>query len=253
MRTLLICLLLISVVGCAPQQNLAEEKKKQAEVNYKLGASHLEANNPTLALKKFLVAAENDPSNSSIQVGLAQAYQMKRAYAEAERHYQKALQLSNNDPRYLNNLVTLYLDMGEWDKAIEKFDQAAADLLFMSPHVALAGKAYAIFRKQDLPAALEQCEEVIAIAPGYAPSYFLKGEIHRSLNQSEEARKAYQRAVDLLPDYAQANYQLGILLLQEKETAEAIKHFKAVVEAAPDTEVGLQAADLLQGIKKDQD
>ncbi len=57
----------------------------------------------------------------------------------------------------------------------------------------------------------------------------------------------------MLPDYAQANYQLGILLLQEKQTAEAVKHFKAVIEAAPDTEVGFQAAELLQGIKKDQD
>ncbi len=158
MRTLLICLLLSAVVGCAPKQNLADDKKKQAEVNYKLGASHLEANNPTLALKKFLLAAENDPNNSSIQVGLAQAYQMKRAYAEAERHYQKALQLSENDPRYLNNLGTLYLDMGEWDKAIQQFDLAASDLLFMSPHVAMAGKAYALLRKHDLPAALEQCD-----------------------------------------------------------------------------------------------
>ena len=241
--------LFVGLVACVPVSDVPDDKKQAAEVNYKMAISQIQANNPTMALKRLLLAVEQDPQNSDIHVALAQAYQMKRSYLNAERHYLKALELSDNNPRYLNNLASLYLDMQQWDKAIEYFDKASADLLFFSPHIALSGKGYALFRKKDYQAALEQYDEVIAIAPRYATAYYLKSEVYREMGEVAESRRALERAISIAPEYAQANYQLGILLLKEKEDEQAIKKFRMVVEVAPDSEVGMKSAEMLQGLE----
>ncbi len=244
-----ICLLLVGLFACAPVTDLPDEKQQQAEINYKMAMSHLQANNPTLALKKLLPAVAMDPSNGTIHAALAQAYQLKRSYPKAERHYLKALELSTDDPRYLNNLASLYLDMQQWDKAVEYFDKAAADLLFLSTPIALTGKGYALFRKKDFHSALKQYEKVLAIAPGYARAYFLKSQVYTELGQLDQARQALERAVSLVPGYVQANYQLAVLLLKEKEHKLAVERLELVVEAAPASEFGLQAAEMLQGLQ----
>lgn len=245
-----ICLLLVGLFACAPTTNLPTAKEQQADADYRMAMSHLQSNNPTQALKKLLSAVALDPSNSAIHVALAQAYQQKRSYSNAERHYLKALELSADDPRYLNNLASLYLDMQQWDKAIEYFDKAAADLLFLSPHVAMTGKGFALFSKKDYAAALNQYDDVLAIAPGYARAYYLKSQVYNEMGNLTQARQALERALSLAPDYAQANYQLGILLLKEKEHLAAAARLTRVVELAPNAEIGLKAAEMLQGLQR---
>lgn len=244
-----ISLLVLGLFACTPTTNLSEQKQQQAEVDYKMALSHLQGNNPSLALKKLLSAVAQDPNNSAIHVALAQAYQQKRSYPNAERHYLKALELSGNDPKYLNNLASLYLDMEQWDQAIEYFERAAADLLFLSPHVALAGKGFALFHKGDYPAALQQYDEVLAMAPGYASAYYLKSQVYNAMGDIAQERATLERAVSLYPDYAQANYQLGILLLKQNELKAAVEKLQLVVAAVPNAEIGMKSAEIIQGLQ----
>jgi Tfp pilus assembly protein PilF len=250
-RSILIILLLGGLIACVPGgQSVKEKQAQQADVHYKLGVSHLQANNPTLALKELLIAVENGPQNPSIHASLAQAYQLKKAFPQAEQHYLQAIQLSDSDPRYQNNLASLYIDMQQWDKAIAYFDKAAANLLFMSPHIALTGKGYAYFKKQDYPAAIQQLDEVIAIAPRYAQAYYYKSETYKAMGKQELARLTMEKAVDVAPGFVQAIYQLGVMSLQDNQTAAAQSRFERVVELAPTSEWGMQAAEMLRALKK---
>ena len=246
---IIIGLLFVGLFACAPITNQSDVDKQQAESNYKMAISHLQGNNPTMALKKLLVAVELDPTNSAIHVALAQAYQLKHSYPNAERHYLKALELSSDDPRYLNNLASLYLDMHLWDKAIVYFDRAIEDLLFMSPHIAYAGKGYAYFQKKDFVTALEQYDAALEISPRFARVYYLKSEVYREMDDMGRSRKALERAISLAPEYAQANYQLAILLLKEKEITLAKERLQIVVEVVPDSEIGFKSEELLRGLK----
>ncbi len=135
----IIIALIIFLTACVPVKQEPASDKHQADVHYKLAMAHLQGDNPTMALKELLVAIKQDPENSAIVVALAQTYQRKKAYSLAETAYLKALQLSDNDPQYQNNLASLYLDMKQWDKAIHYFDLAAQNLLFVNAHVAVAG------------------------------------------------------------------------------------------------------------------
>lgn len=245
-----ILLVLLGVSSCAPVNQVTPKDHHQAEVHYKLATAHLQANNPTLALKELLTAVRQDPQNSSIHVALAQAYQQKKAYQLAEEHYLKALELSQGDPRYQNNIAALYLDMQEWDRAIDYFDKASQNLLFVNAHVALAGKAYAYFKKNDYPTALTLFKEVTTLAPRYAPAYYHQSEVYRALNNREMEMVFLQRAVDIAPQFLQARYRLAVLLAEENALDDAEQQLKMIIEFAPASEWGFKANDMLRTLQK---
>jgi Tfp pilus assembly protein PilF len=242
--------LLFGVTACAPVNQEAARNRQQSEVHYKMATAHLQANNPTLALKELLIAVRQDPQNSSIHVALAQAYQQKKAYKLAEQHYLKALELSPGDPRYQNNIAALYLDMKSWDKAIDYFDKASQNLLFTNAHVAIAGKAYAYYKKGDYPTALSYYTEVIARAPRYAQAYFHQSEVYRALGDVNHELMSLRRAVESAPQFIQARYRLAVVLLEENALDEAVQELNTIIEFAPTSELGHQSSELLRTLPK---
>jgi len=246
----IIMLLLLSLFACAPgsQTRQSGDREKKADVHYKLALAHLQAKRPTLALKELLAAVQKDPDNSSIQIALAQTYQQKKAFRLAEKHYFKALKLSPKDPRYQNNLATLYLDMERWDKAIDYFDRAAKNLLFVNAHVALAGKSFAYFKKKDYPAALNYVSEAIASAPRYASAYFLKSQVYGAMDDVEQEKYFLRRAIELAPQFMRARYYLADLLVRESLPKEAAKELEIIIEFTPTSELGYKAKSLLKSL-----
>ncbi len=241
-------IMMLCLFACVPVNQGGQTKQQRADVHHKLAMAHLQGNNPTMALKESLVAVKQDPNNSSIQFTLALAYQQKKAYSLAEKHYLKALELSDNDPRYQNNLASLYLDMEKWDKAIDYFDQASMNLLFANAHVAVAGKAYAYFKKMDYPIALNYYREALTLAPRYAQAYFHQSEVYRALGDVDQEKVSLERAVDIAPHFFQARYQLAVLLLQQESPEEAAEQLKIILEFSPTSELGYKAKGILKSL-----
>ena len=251
MLKLLTGIIILSLVSCVPV--VPKEKRGdlyRANVHFKMALGNLEANNPTEALRELLMAVKLAPESDVIQVTLAQTYQRKKAYSLAEIHYLKALELSDNDPGYQNNLASLYLDMEEWDKALYYFDQAAHNLLFVNSTVSIAGKGYTYFKKQDYPAALANLNEAIEIDPRYAPPYYFKSEVYRALGNLTKERILLQRAISLQPKFLAPRYRLAVVLLQEGRTAEAVEHLKILIDLSPRTAMGFKAEDLLKTLSE---
>jgi Tfp pilus assembly protein PilF len=242
----LLWILLVSllIASCTPVKVV--DKVKDAEAHFMLGISYLQERDHTRALKEFLIAEEFSPKRVDIQEGMAQAYQLKQAFPEAEKHYLKALKLAPNDPRIANNLGSLYLDMGEWDKAIESFQKANANLLFNNPEMALTGIGFAYFRKMDYEKAGLYYQKALKKKWNFAPAYFRLGELSQAEGKNELARHSFQKALDLSPNWALAQLHLGLIQMKEKEFKEARESFEKVIELAPKTELGAKAADLLK-------
>lgn len=243
-----LCLLiaLLTLPACAPVGQAREDKLKEADVHYKMAAAHLQSDNPTMALKELLLAVQKDPKNGSIHVALAQAYQQKKAYMQAEKHYLKALELSDNEPSYQNNLASLYLDMKQWDKAIDYFDKASQNLLFLTPHTAVAGKGYAYFQKGDYPKSLAYYREAVALSPRYAHAYYLQSQVYEKLEQPTREKAMLRKAIDVAPQFLQARYRLAVLLANEDQFNKAEEQLQTIVKFAPNSDWGLRATELLR-------
>jgi len=242
--TLLLLLTLFACVPVTPKSKQTDTER--ANVHYKMAQAKLQSGNPTGALKELLAAVELDPENAIIQIALAQTYQRKKAYSLAEKHYLKALELSDNDPRYENNLASLYLDLEQWDKAIYYFDQATHNLLFVDTAVSIAGKGYAYYKKNDFQTALGYLNESIELAPRYASPYFFKSKIYHAMGNINKEKIALKRAIQIEPKFLEPRYQLALLLAQENSIAEAIDQLEAIIEYSPNTAMSFKAEDLLQ-------
>ena len=74
---------------------------------------------------------------------------------------------------------------------------------------------------------------------GWADSYphdplpwYLRGVIYRDLSQWKSAESAFRRTLEIEPDYYEASFQLGSVLLTLKKTTEAINFFRIAAHDA---------------------
>jgi Tfp pilus assembly protein PilF len=241
-RLVLAALLVLPLTGCG----ISQEAKKQAKVHYDLGLTYLRDDNGTMALKEFLVAADANPDDADIQAALGQSYQLKKAFPEAEKHYLKALKLRPGNPTIENNLGALYLDMKRWNDAIRYFKEAADNLLFTHPEIALTGMGFAHFQKGEYLQAVNLYKKALAIAPRYPLGHLRLGEAYFALDNTELAIEEYRKALSLAPDFFMAQYQLGLSYMKVHDSEKAKAAFREVVRLAPDTEPGQQALDYLK-------
>ncbi|PLX79943.1 MAG: hypothetical protein C0616_09850 [Desulfuromonas sp.] len=237
--SLLCCLVFLG--ACVPVQ----DPESDAEAHYIMGVSYLQEGNDTSALRELLAAIKVNDRISKYHHALAQAYQRKKGFPQAETHYLKALELAEVAPEIHNNLASLYLDQGRWDDAIRNFDVAARDLLFDRPEVAFAGKGFAHFQKGEYAAALEAFQEAQETNPNYPPIYLYSGNANFALNRPDQAVTDYRKGISLAPGYTEAYLRLGIVLLRQQEIEAARESFEKVLELAPQSLFANQAREQL--------
>ncbi len=75
----------------------------------------------------------------------------------------------------------------------------------------------ALSNQGDYPAAMAIMRQVIADEAGHVEAYNSLGFIHGRLAEFEQAEAAFAKAVEIRPDFAQARYNLGQLLLRRGE------------------------------------
>jgi Tfp pilus assembly protein PilF len=241
---LALLLLVFLTSGCGA----TAKHRKEAETHYMLGVSYLRERNPTLALRELQLAEQKDADNADIQNTLAQAYQQKRAFPDAERHYLRAIRLDRDNATYQNNLAALYLDMARWDDAIRHFRKAADNLLFTSP------SGHDRHRLRPLPEggvldAVGACKEALNFNPRYAQAHLQLGEAYYALGKTGPAIEAFRQALTLNPNYTLAHYRLGHAYMKLNQQKQAVASFREVLRLAPDSELGRSVAQYI-GILK---
>jgi tetratricopeptide (TPR) repeat protein len=196
-----------------------------------------------------LLAEKYNPRNAEVQAALGHTYHLKKAYAQAEEHYLRALDLDENNPRYLNNLAAVYLDTGRYDEAIRFYREAAANLLFTSPETSYGGIGYVNFLKGDYVAAIAAYQEALARNPRYALGYFRLSEALFAVGRDEEAVRALKQTLGLVPNDVAVHYRLGLAYFKLRQKDKAAAAFRDVVRIAPDSEQARLANNYLEMLK----
>lgn len=239
---LLILGIVVVLAGCSS----GKKTNNKAEAHYFLGISYLQEKNPTLALKEFLLAEQIESGNADLQAALAQAYQLKNAYPEAEKHYLRALKMRKNDPQIQNNLASLYLDMKNWEEAIRYFRLASENLIFTGQVNALNGLGYAQHQKGEYQEAVASFRKALAENPRNAQTHCMLGVSYSALGKLDLAMSEFRQALVSAPNYARVYYQMGLVYRRQGENSKAGEAFRETVRLAPDTEFGQQAAEYLK-------
>jgi tetratricopeptide (TPR) repeat protein len=90
-------------------------------------------------------------------------------------------------------------------------------------------------RNQDYRSALSICQDTIAKCPGNARVYCGLGDALADLGQTEDSIAAYENALRISPDFADAHANLGAILMDiPGRLPEAIDQFRLAVRSKPD-------------------
>jgi tetratricopeptide (TPR) repeat protein len=99
--------------------------------------------------------------------------------------------------------------------------------------ILLRGYFADVTRGQRARASFKQNLEAATLNPADASAHYNLGLIHQQRNELEEARRRFERAVEIDAEEVDAHYQLGRIAREQGRLADAIKHFSEVVERNP--------------------
>jgi tetratricopeptide (TPR) repeat protein len=140
-----------------------------------------------------------------------------------------------------NNLGSELLERGDPDGAIVHLEKSLRLKFDLSePHNNLA---YAHFRKGDADTAIAEARSGLNFDPNNADAHAVlgmalmtKGLLDEAIAQLSKAVEILQpsKAVEILPSYSHAHYNLALALAEKGETVDAIGHYEKAIEAQPD-------------------
>lgn len=107
--------------------------------------------------------------------------------------------------------------------------------------VAIFNQAQDAHEKGDLAGAIKLYEKALKIMPEFPEAEYQRGIALLVLKNTDEAEKAFRRAVEIKPDWTLAMTSLGSLLVQKGKMAEAEPILKKVVEIEPQNSQALIA------------
>ncbi|MEO7659020.1 MAG: tetratricopeptide repeat protein, partial [Pyrinomonadaceae bacterium] len=111
--------------------------------------------------------------------------------------------------------------------------------------VAIFNAAQNLHEKGRLAEALRLYEEAIKIEPQFAEAEYQRGIVQLSLGKTIDAERSFRRAVELRPEWTLAMASLGSLLVQQSKLDEAEKILVKVLTSDPSNPPALTAlADL---------
>jgi tetratricopeptide (TPR) repeat protein len=176
------------------------------------------------AIAKFNAVLAGMPNCAECYANIGTVQTRAKKYDEAEAAFKKAIELKPDFAEAYNGLANLY-------NATKKFDQAAeASKKAMELGGAAAGAA----------------------GGGSASSVFNQGVILWNAGKIPEAKVQFEQAVKLDPNMADAQYWLGMALVNTG-TPEAMKeakpHFEAYLKLAPTGQYAETAKSIVASIK----
>jgi Flp pilus assembly protein TadD len=146
----------------------------------------------------FRAALAVSPGNALAHAALGDGARAAGRSAEALLHAREAARLDPASPRLANNLGVILREAGLLDEAREALWRAAElDPDYLSPHVNLAQLER---QAGDPAAAADALGEVLRLRPGDLGATTDRAMLLEGLGRTDEARAAFQGAVDLHPE-----------------------------------------------------
>jgi tetratricopeptide (TPR) repeat protein len=215
----------------APLSAVVIADPSNAQARTLLGLSDYGARHFADAVKYLEPVAKSDPSNIELNDLLAQSCLWAKQYSCAQEEFRKILQ-QNPDSAAAHILLGEALDgLGRTQDAIAEFQQAAKASL-PDPNLHF-GLGYLYWKLHQYDQARHEFEAELAIDPNHAQSLAYWGDIESKGTNPEQALTLLRKAVGLNSDIRIAYVDLGAVLAQRQQYADAVTALQRAVELDP--------------------
>jgi predicted O-linked N-acetylglucosamine transferase (SPINDLY family) len=188
------------------------------------------------ALVHYKRAMKIKPDNAIVQNNIGNVFKAKKDNEKAIQHYEKAIDV---DPAYVqahNNRGVLLQETGDLQKAIECYRQALQfDPTFAEAHYNLAVTLQGIKQEDREDEVLEHFARAVELKPDFADAQTHLGKLLVVRGDLDAASKHFRQAVKFSREPASAHYELGSLLRDRGYFTDAIVHFRESFRLKPDS------------------
>ena len=192
---------------------------KMADAHFSLGRAYHQMNMPELATAEFAETVEIDPNNVRAHIYLAQDYAAAGENQKVIQHLSKAAKLDDSNAEVLKTLGAMQLKFGG-DAAIK-------------PARKILEKAWKL-KPDDAE-----------ILNNYAYTLYLDKMFNDAIDK-------YSKALEIQPDYPEANYNLALAYSRVGKHQLALKHWEKVIKLAPESRMAVRSAEYAREVKKSQ-
>ena len=182
---LAVLLLLACTSNNAKRQT--EKAHDAAAYNVQLGLAYMNQGELERAKDKLDRALTQDPNSADVHSARATLFARLNQKDKADEEFRAALRLAPHDPRMVNNYAVYLCENGRYDEGVKRFLEAANNRLYPTPEAA----------------------------------YTNAGVCLRAAKRDDEARVNFGRALQLKPNFAEAQFQLANLQFEHGEFAPA--------------------------------
>ncbi len=236
------------VVSCATAN--MKVQKQQGEALRNLGEEYYKQGDYTSALKELLKAEALYPDDAFLQNDLGLTYKAKKRLDLAAKHFKKALEIKPDYAPAKNNLGTVYLDKKEWDTAIKYFKEVSENMLYATPHLAMANLGWAYYNKKQYTLSETYYLKALDLDPKFINAQRGLGLTYIALGRIDEAVKILERAVKDYPKVALLYDDLAKVYVLSHDYDKALDAYHKVIEIAPDSAMAREAEKAAQRIKR---
>jgi len=171
----------------------------------------------------------------------ATAFIQTSYWRDSETLWTHALAVTSDNDFAHNNLGYLCIDSGQLDKAISHFEAAAMIRRGKTNKHYNVGSAFvemnladSLAQKGESDEAMVHYQQAIRLEPNYADAYYNRGNLLLAKGQVDEAIADWEKTLQLQPSDADAHICLGNALLRKGSLNEAIVHYKTALALAPE-------------------
>jgi len=161
-------------------------------------------------------------------------------------NWQRAAELADEALRHGAAHPSLYNTRAIWAEKQDRHQDALEDYLRALPFapghaLLLSAIGLCLVRVNRAGDALGYLAQAIAQAPQRPGPYFYKGWAHEALDDKDDARRAYQHALERDPNHAQALAALAMMDARDGKAASARQRAERAFASAPDDEWSILA------------
>ncbi len=198
---------------------------RHADALLNLGTLHAAAGRPEQAAQAFTKAVELRPSDGRAWANLGVALRQSRNLDGAVEAYGRALRLDPRSGPLRLNLGNLLLELHQPEAALAHF-QTLPQLIPDRPRAWL-GMAQALKELDRIEEALDVVSEVLKRAPGLPEALLNQGALLLAANRPAEAEVPLRQVWECSPEWAEAEYALGIARLTQGDLPTGFAHYEA--------------------------
>jgi protein O-mannosyl-transferase len=161
-----------------------------------------------------------------IPLGLI-TFQQAKAYRNTETLWRDTVAKNPNSWMVHTNLGHALVERKAYDEAQREYERA----LELAPHLPEPhwNVGIGLSVRGDYEGALRHFNEAIRLEPNFPQGYFSRGNVYRERGRLDDAVREYERAVALKKDYAEAYYNLGVIAEQQKRLDDAVCYYRLAV------------------------